>query len=1079
MNKSHLLLLLLTSCSYHFLWSQSDNWLSRLEKNIAEKQIQEASTTLTQQITHYTSLKNYDSLSYYPPYVGQVELAKSNADQAAELSLKFVDDLRSATTDPRILRQTYLELSSFFETIGKNQQAFDQNKEALVYTKKWTEATGEDFGLIYSNMGVYARKLGDLKLSSTYFHTALNKYLSYPETKKESLHIIYNSLGGSMWFASKLDSARYFYQKALTILDEMEETPKNKYYRPAILSNNISAILSMEGKATEGLEMMKSCVRNLQKYAPTIENGIEKQKVREFLFQALDNLGGIYKELGDLKKGYELLLYSYGLKQKELPEDSPELFKSLVILGQTELYLREFDIAGEHLDEAIERIEKAPGSYSFWNADAYRYRGAVYEGQRNFEKAVPYYKTAEQLFEESYQGDYDESFLGFLIDASMLYIKVGEAKKALELAQKGYDFSREHLGKNALVSFHQGENLADVYFQMGYYEEALKLSEESLSILGTKELKRNYLIDSILVEKRKPSALYLKTRANYFLAEKKDLSFLKNTFKELEEALKVLEKQKSLVTTEDDVRILNSNHEDLFDFAKEISFELFEQTQESKYLDLLMSQHESTLYNRIRSRLNQEGKITFSGIPTEIVNQEKNLKADINAALGEGGFEEETKRIKAFFSATEAWSEYLENLREEHPKYYNLRFGKIVIPLEKIQEQIPSKTTVVRYFFIRKKLYALLLDKDKKKIFPLNYRESDPLIAELSNFPLEIEKASQIMTELYQALWAPFAQEIETEKVIIIPDFDLFNLSFELLTPEKINSFQELSEKSLLAKHSISYNYSLLLVQPAQKAAIFEENYIAFAPGFLDEMKQSYKSRITDSLSQDNTYLRMLPQPFILDLTRLMRSKAGGKTFLLDESTKSSFRSFANGHKIIHIGTHAESDNLRPELSRLVFAKNPALKSVEEDNYLHAYEIYGYNLKSNLALLTACETGKPGYRPGEGMISIAHAFNYAGSESILTALWKIDEKASAEITESFYQNLVQGLDKDEALKQAKLSYLSAASGRTQSPEYWAGLVIMGDSTKINIKEPLSPWYLYIGVLLLALAILYFVKKSQK
>jgi len=223
----------------------------------------------------------------------------------------------------------------------------------------------------------------------------------------------------------------------------------------------------------------------------------------------------------------------------------------------------------------------------------------------------------------------------------------------------------------------------------------------------------------------------------------------------------------------------------------------------------------------------------------------------------------------------------------------------------------------------------------------------------------------------------------------------------------------------------------------------------------------------------------MLPQPFILDLTRLMRNKAGGKTFLLDESTKSSFRSYANGHKIIHIGTHAESDNLRPELSRLVFAKNPDFQSVEEDNYLHAYEIYGYNLKSNLALLTACETGKPGYRPGEGMISIAHAFNYAGSESILTALWKIDEKASAEITENFYQNLIQDMDKDQALRLAKLSYLSSATGRTQSPEYWAGLVIMGDSTGISIKESLSPWYLYLGVLFVALVLLFFLKRSRK
>ena len=62
-------------------------------------------------------------------------------------------------------------------------------------------------------------------------------------------------------------------------------------------------------------------------------------------------------------------------------------------------------------------------------------------------------------------------------------------------------------------------------------------------------------------------------------------------------------------------------------------------------------------------------------------------------------------------------------------------------------------------------------------------------------------------------------------------------------------------------------------------------------------------------------------------------------------------------------------------------------------------------MSSNLAILTACETGKPTYQAGEGMISLAHAFNYAGSESILTSLWKIDEQSSAVIIESFYKYL--------------------------------------------------------------------------
>ena len=62
-------------------------------------------------------------------------------------------------------------------------------------------------------------------------------------------------------------------------------------------------------------------------------------------------------------------------------------------------------------------------------------------------------------------------------------------------------------------------------------------------------------------------------------------------------------------------------------------------------------------------------------------------------------------------------------------------------------------------------------------------------------------------------------------------------------------------------------------------------------------------------------------------------------------------------------------------------------------------------MASNLTILSACESGKPGYQDGEGMVSLAHAFNYAGSQRILMALWKIDEQSSSRITEFFIENI--------------------------------------------------------------------------
>ena len=332
-----------------------------------------------------------------------------------------------------------------------------------------------------------------------------------------------------------------------------------------------------------------------------------------------------------------------------------------------------------------------------------------------------------------------------------------------------------------------------------------------------------------------------------------------------------------------------------------------------------------------------------------------------------------------------------------------------------------------------------------------------------------------MLYQLYNQLWKPFEKAIKTEHVVIIPDGALFNLSFESLTPKKINSFKEISTHSLLAKHSISYNYSLLLLDEGKKTVNYQNDFIAFAPEFNDKMKTDYKIAITDSIAVDKTYLKLLPQPFSVDLAEEFSQLFNGTSFINENASKQIFTNEANEHKIIHIATHAESNNITPELSRLIFAKNDK----NEDNSLYTYEIYNENLNSNLAILTACETGKPTYQAGEGMISLAHAFNYAGSESILTSLWKIDEQSSAKIIELFYNSIKNGFPKDKALQQAKLDYLKEAEGRTLTPQYWAGLVLIGDASPIELNADFNTVFYWLLGLLGFILLIVIARKIEK
>ncbi|VAV82499.1 hypothetical protein MNBD_BACTEROID02-358 [hydrothermal vent metagenome] len=1043
-----------------------------IDNYLSTKLFKKADSILQLQVNELKSKQLYDSLVNYTYYVGKIALKLSDTKKATNKILKFVNYIKSSTNSPIILRQLYIELASFYELIGNPEKAYQYNLTALDYTSKIKEATGEDYGLIYGNLGTLSKRKGNISLALQHHKKALEYYESYPGSNKENLQIVYNSLGGMMWYSTKIDSALYYYNKAEKVLKLLEQTPINKYYRPALIQNNISAIYSSQGNVKKSMKTMENAISNLNAFIKSDGEDAKKESAKKFLFQNIENYAGIYKDIGDYKKAKELLSYSYTKKKKYFNPDSPELFKTKILMGQIHLALKEYDVANKYLDSGITHINRIPGEFYFWNADAHYYKATVNDELGAIDVASGFYEKGQLLYEKALQGTYDEIYLEFITRASYFYAKNGNRKRALDMAYKAYDYVVKNQGEKTLFEFQQVLNLGEIYYELEDYNLALEKSIQSLSLLKDPVFFRNEQSDSIHVAFQKPQAILLKVKSEYQLNKDKDTNFLKQQLKEIQEAIAVLEQRKSYIGEENNLSILIADNNAIFEFAKKTSLELFFKTNKEKYLNNVISIHESSLYSRIRSRLNNNASAIFKHIPEHILLQEKTIQEKIkNSANIQND-------IDVFFEATKKWKNYLDTLKKKYPKYYKLRFASLSEPLDNINSKIPINTSVVRYIYVNEKLYAILINNTTKQIFSLNQDNNlGEKINSLQNGLISIAKASELLNNLYNSLWKPFEDKINTKHVIIIPDRELFNLSFETLTPQPIKNYKGLVNNSLLSNYIISYNYSLLLIDKDKKVIEYDKNFVAFVPEFNDQMKQNYKISIKDSLTLDKTYLTLLPQPFSIDLAKFSSKYFSGDSFLNEKSTKKIFENSAKEHKIIHIGTHAESNNISPELSRLIFAKNISDENLEENNSLYTYEIYNYNLSSNLAILTACETGKPTYQAGEGMISLAHAFNYAGSESILTSLWKIDEQSSTKIVELFYNNISKGLPKDEALQLAKLSYIKIAEGRTVSPQYWAGLVLIGDASPIVIASSKIWIYWILGVSLLFLIGYYFYKRK--
>ncbi len=1027
-----------------------------------------ANSLLDKQLLYLKINNLNDSLYKYVYYVGKIELSKSNAQTASKKAEAFIEDIKSKTNNKTTQYQALLKLADFYDEIGENQKSLSVTKSALDIVKQVVDATPEATGKVEYNIGATYLSLGNLDEAKKYFQNALRNFESYPQTSKPQLSDGYNAVGAIMWMSSKLDSAKHYYSKAIKTIESAEGDPLLNLYLGTVIQSNVSLLEYSQGNLAEAINIQNNVIVNFETVAKNYTDENIVSKAKRFQYRAISNMAVFYNEQGNLEKAYDILKFAYDKKKHLRESNDSDLGSTLIQLGQSKLSLKDYDEAIAYLEKGVKHFNVNAIKNPYWKAAGLHALAEAYTAKKNVPLAKTHYEESERLFKEALGNVYDAEFLSFLRNKSLFMAESNEPKKALNTALNAYDYVLKNGGEDNFSLLKQLITLAEVNYKIGDYNETLLWIEKANTYLN----KTFAIADAKYIDFNKPKLILLKSLAEYELDNEKSTAFLDHQLLQLDKAINILEERKTTIYKNEDINILMSDYQEISNFSKQLALERYQKTNDSAALDKIIELHESGLYNRIRSRLNLKNNISFTDIPEAVLQRETALKQEMATSLST------SEGIETFLLADTNWSQFLDTLKTDYPKYYKMRYATIEEPIGNIQNTIANNTTVVRYLYIEKTLYALIITKTDKHIVKLSPNQLKKHINTLTEEFSNSEITFDILHKLYQQLWFPFEDKIDTKFVVIIPDGQLFNLSFESLTPNRINSYSDMATQSLLSKYIISYNYSLHLVKNNGEKPVYNANFIAFAPEFSNSMKSEYKLAINDSLHTDKAYLTLLPQPFTKDLARVSSKLFDGESFLNEKASKQIFTSNAKEHKIIHIGTHAESNNISPELSRLIFAKTLNDSLLNSDNSLYTYEIYNQNLSSNLAILTACETGKPTYQAGEGMISLAHAFNYAGSESMLTSLWKIDEQSSAEIIKTFYSYLKEGVTKDEALQKAKLDYISTAKGRTIYPQYWAGLVLIGDTAPVDLNSSSNHLIYWVLGLIAFILLVVFIKRRQ-
>ena len=342
----------------------------------------------------------------------------------------------------------------------------------------------------------------------------------------------------------------------------------------------------------------------------------------------------------------------------------------------------------------------------------------------------------------------------------------------------------------------------------------------------------------------------------------------------------------------------------------------------------------------------------------------------------------------------------------------------------------------------------------------------------------------EIGTSLYETLLGSFQKSI-SDTLIIIPDGKLSYLPFEALPTEDLGSYDvDESFAYAIYDHSISYSHTAcLLGDDTEKLSpsLWGDEVLGIAPSFAPlsegDLKNGDKSFLFHELFASVSELfyskgRVDELPNREELQSIGRS-IRLKAFIGKEALLGRFLNEVDKFPLIHLSTHGSYNDQDPNKNFLQFT--PVIDSINNE-FLLTRMLFGISMNAHCVVMSACQTQQGQINRGEGLMSMAYAFSYAGSKSTVATLWTIRFEENAKIMSDFYKNIKQGMKKADALRKAKIDYIASEKGQYH-PYYWAAPILTGDPSAVYSSTKEGTYFIYL--LLLSVFTFWVVKYLKK
>ena len=387
--------------------------------------------------------------------------------------------------------------------------------------------------------------------------------------------------------------------------------------------------------------------------------------------------------------------------------------------------------------------------------------------------------------------------------------------------------------------------------------------------------------------------------------------------------------------------------------------------------------------------------------------------------------------------------------------------------LDLIQSNLSSNQSLLSYFLTTDTIICLQINPtgDLTYHFLGSRHLLDSLLSELAalwqkdvtnldenQYVIHLDATTHVLSSLYQLLIEPLGEL--PPRLVIIPDENLHSLNFDMLLETQPDPGTSLARYPFMVrKHAITYGHSIKTWMHMEETQPGSHSLVGYIPGFGGSSYSSLEvSRA--SLEGLSKFYRYMPRT----------GTAANRANLSHDSKKAN----------IHFETHAVLNDSISNFSFLLL--NDPQGSLDT---FFLQEIYQLDLPGSYVAIPNCETHLGEMARGEGVISLARAFTYAGASSIITSLWIVKEQPSARIMTDFYSNMSEGTPKDLALQEAKLAYIDNARNELQAHPYvWASLIHIGNNKPLKDHRMVWPW-LAGGVLAIGIGYLISKRRSIK